>query len=190
MLPWAHPGYDHRRGGSVRRLVVAAILLCLGLAPTHAAPADETSVKAAVLYNLMPFITWPADALRPGEDLRLCLHDEGALLTAVKTYQGKPIRGNPLVVQRVSDSPDAMRACHAVMVEGGHPARLARAAALASQQPLLVLGEGAGAATRGAMVGITTDSGRVVFEIDLGALRRARLTASSRLLSLAKSLIE
>lgn len=178
---------SRRRLGPWR--LVAAWAMFLGMTGAQAEGGDPASVKAAVLYNLMPFIAWPAD-VQQGDEFRLCLYDDNALFAAVRRFEGRSVVGRRLAVNRIAETADALRGCHAVMIEAGSPTRLARAALAAKEQALLVISEGRGAITRGAMIGIATDSGRVVFEIDLGTMRRARLNASSRLLSLAREVVQ
>lgn len=167
--------------------LVLAVLFPVSL---QAQQTRETSVKAAVLYNLMLFIHWPESALAEARYFRICLLDDKGLASALQTYEGRKVHGLPLQIQQSTGTPDDLRSCHAVMVELGNPTALARTAIIARTQPLLVVAEGAGVVDKGAMVGLNTDSGRVTFDIDLMALRRSHLNASSKLLNLAKRVIE
>ncbi|MDD5250498.1 MAG: YfiR family protein [Rhodocyclaceae bacterium] len=174
-----------------RRLCCAAIAWALFAAVAVRAepePAAEAPVKAAVIYNLLLFIDWPADG--PGGDFRLCLFEGGALASALEGFVDKSVHGRRLALQLVGNAPEKLWTCGAAVVEGGNPAALARAAAAAKTQPLLVIGEGASALDRGAMIGLATVGSRIAFDIDLAALRRARLTASSKLLRLARQVLE
>ena len=76
------------------------------------------------------------------------------------------------------------------MVETGSPELLARLRLVAHGRALLILAEGAGALDRGAMIGIHGDGGRIGFDINLRAMKSSGLGASSKLLRLARSLIE
>ena len=168
----------------------AAVLGLLTFAGAQAAPepAPEAQVKAAVIYNLLLFIDWPGEGA--AGDFRLCLFEGGALASALEGFAGKAIHGRRLTLQTVGDAPEDLRACQAVKVESGNPVALARAGAAARTQPLLVIAEGAAALDRGAMILLATAGARVVFDIDLAALRRARLGASSKLLRLARQVVE
>jgi len=150
--------------------------------------ADEVRVKAAVIYNLLLFIDWPGDI--PTGDFRLCLIEGGALAVALQDFAGKPIHGRRFAPHPIGGGADELQSCFAVMVEAGNPVALARAGATARNRPLLVIGEGTGATDRGAMVSLAAQGSRMVFDVDLGALRRAHLGASSKLLRLARRVVE
>lgn len=170
--------------------MLAALLLALsGLRAWSAESSDESEVKAAVIYNLLLFVAWPAQTAA-ASSFRLCVLDDGALTTALRRHAGRVVQGHALEIQRISATPEELDTCVAVMVEAGNPGVLPRLGVLARSRALLVIGEGAGAVDRGAMIGLRTDGGRIAFDIDLGAMRRGGLVPSSKILRLARTLIE
>lgn len=174
----------------LRTALLAALLLAL---PGHSAWAaervDENEVKAAVIYNLLLFVQWPA-RLSPAAGFRFCVLDDGALTTALRHHERKAVQGRMLEIHRVGTAPEDLDTCLAIMVEAGNPRVLARLGILARTQALLVIAEGAGAVDRGAMIGLHTDGGRVTFDINQGAMKRSGLAPSSKILRLARTLIE
>ncbi|MFH1869051.1 MAG: YfiR family protein [Pseudomonadota bacterium] len=171
------------------RTMLPALLLAL---PCHAAwaaeRADENEVKAAVIYNLLLFVQWPPQATSAG--FHLCVLDEGALTMALRRHDGKKVLGQALTVQRSGTTPEELDRCAAVMVEAGNAGLLARLGALARTRALLVIAEGSNAVDRGAMIGLHTDGGRVTFDINYGAMKKSGLAPSSKILKLARTLIE
>ena len=171
------------------RTILPALLLAL---PCHASwaaeRADENEVKAAVIYNLLLFVQWPPQAAAAG--FHLCVLDEGALTMALRRHEGKKVTGQTLTVQRSGTTPEELDRCAAVMVEAGNAGLLARLGALARTRALLVIAEGTNAVDRGAMIGLHTDGGRVTFDINYGAMKRSGLAPSSKILKLARTLIE
>ena len=175
-----------RRGTAV----LAALLLAGACHGARAAErSDENEVKAAVIYNLLLFVDWPAQA-SPGGNFHLCVMDDGALTTALRRHEGRAVHGQALRIHRVGTTPEELDACAAAMVEAGNPGVLARLVALAHSRALLVIAEGAGAAERGAAVGLRTDGGRVTFDINHGVMKKSGLLPSSKILRLARTLIE
>lgn len=170
-------------------LLFAALLATAGRSAAAAERADANEVKAAVIYNLLLFVQWPAQQA-PGGDLKLCVLEEGALTTALRRHENKTVQGHSLRILRVGAAPNDLDACAAVMVETGSPELLARLRLVAHGRALLILAEGAGALDRGAMIGIHGDGGRIGFDINLRAMKSSGLGASSKLLRLARSLIE
>lgn len=169
--------------------MLAALLLVLSGPASSAESGDENEVKAAVIYNLLLFIQWPAQ-ISSGSSFRLCVIDDGALTTALRHHAGRTVQGHALEIQRISATPEELDACVAVMVEAGYPGVLERLGVLARSRALLIVGEGTGALDRGAMIGLRADGGRITFDIDLGAMRRGGLVPSSKILRLARTLIE
>lgn len=168
----------------------AALWLALACQGAGAAErGDENEVKAAVIYNLLLFVQWPAQALPAGR-FRFCVLDDGALTTTLRRHEGKAVQGQPLEIHRLGALPEELDHCVAVMVEAGNPGVLTRLGVLARSRALLVIAEGAGAIDRGAMIGLHTDGGRVTFDINLGSMKKSGLTASSKILRLARTLIE
>lgn len=172
-----------------RAMLVALLLAVSCNSIWAAAGVDENEVKAAVIYNLLLFVEWPAPA-SPTKGFRLCVLDEGALTAALRRHERKTVHGHSLEVHRISATPEELDTCLAVMVEAGNPAILTRLGMLARTRALLVIAEGAGAVDRGAMIGLQTDGGRVTFDINRGAMKKSGLAPSSKILRLARVLVE
>lgn len=177
----------------LRRLgvpLLAALWLALASQGTNAAErSDENEVKAAVIYNLLLFVQWPAPAA-PANRFRFCVLDDGALTTTLRRHEGKAVQGQALEIRRIGAISEELDNCVAVMVEAGNPGVLTRLGVVARTRALLVIAEGAGAIDRGAMIGLHADGGRITFDINLGSMKKSGLTASSKILRLARTLIE
>lgn len=182
---------------SLKRLrrIAGALLAPLTLLLVSPSPglaggnAADTEVKAAVIYNLLLFIQWSKETA-PVSRLRLCVVDDGELSTALHQHEKKTVQGWALEIRRISATPEELANCNAIVIEAGNPSPLARAAAFSRSRPLLVIAEGAATVERGAMIGLRIEGGRVVFDINTGALAKSGLTASSKLLRLARTLID
>lgn len=176
---------------SLRRMLAAGAMAVLTLLPPVSAaqrvPEDE--VKAAVVANLLAFVQWPPETLAASRELRLCVTASTAVAAALGKLQSRQVHGLPLVIRTVGSDADELIHCHAVLA-GLPSAALMRAATAVQGRPVLLIGEGAGVLERGAMIGLNLEGGRVVFDVDLAALRKARLNASSKLLRLVRHLVE
>ncbi len=151
--------------------------------------ANEVRVKSAVVYNLLQFVSWPKVHEEAG-NLSLCLLEDSPMFSSLRAYQGRKVSGMNLQVRAVPLGLLNGAACQAVFIEAGDPGQLMRAANLLAMQPVLLIGEGGGAISRGAMIGIDADAGKVAFTVDLAALRQRGLKVSSKLLVLAKQVLE
>lgn len=170
-------------------ILTALLLAAPGRDAWAVEPFDESEVKAAVIYNLLLFVQWPARTSATGS-FRFCVFEDGALTTALRRHEKRTVAGQALEISRIGGASEELDTCVAVMVEAGNPGILARLGVLARGRALLVIAEGVGAVDRGAMIGLHTDGGRVTFDIDHGAMKRSGLAPSSKILRLARTLIE
>ncbi|HEY0817771.1 MAG TPA: YfiR family protein [Rhizobacter sp.] len=165
-----------------RRWALAMPLLAC--APAQAVEAPE--LKVAIVYNILQFVEWPADADSPR--LTLCVDAAGMLASYFKPLAGRPVQKRQLDVADMGEGFDNWKQCHAVFVDASSRRSAGLAARVPNALPVLVLGDDAEG--RGLMVHLVESAGRVGFNVDLGAARRARLQISSRLLRLAKKVAE
>ena len=175
----------------MRRLLATGAVVILAVLPSVGAAQrmQENDVKAAVVANLLAFIQWPPDALAMSREMRLCVTESNAVAAALHRLESRQVHGLPLVIRTIGSDTDQLRQCNAVLA-GLPGAGLMRAATAVQGLPVLLVGEGAGALEHGAMIGVSLEGGRVVFDVDLVALRNARLSASSKLLRLVRHLAE
>lgn len=156
----------------------------LALGPAHAVEAPE--LKVAIVYNILQFVEWPADA--DGTRLTLCVDPTGLLGGYFKALAGRPVNKRQLDLTEMNESFDGWKQCHAVFLDASSRRTAGLAARLPRTLPILVLGDHADG--RDLTVHLIETAGRVGFNIDLGTARRCRLQISSRLLRLAKKVSE
>lgn len=171
--------------------VLIAVLLAAGVA---AAPARahgsrsplEDEVKAAFLFNFARFVDWPAQAFRaPDAPLVVGVLGSGEFAaTLERVTGGKEVQGRPFRVTALGAADPC--GCHILFLTHEAAALMPQAAAANRDAPVLLVGESESQARRGAVINFYLDENRVRFEVNIGAAGRARLTISSRLLSLAR----
>ena len=171
-----------------------ALLLGWGLAAPAAraqgaaAPVSEQQLKAAFVFNFAVFAEWPAEALPAASPLVLCAYHGNALMAALQELRDKSVNGHRLEVRALAAGA-APRACHLLVLD-----RQDRDAwpqlhhdLAAGGASVLTVANDRQIARAGAMLALSMEDQRVVFEADLGALRAARMVLSSKLLRLARS---
>ncbi len=167
--------------------VFVAVIVTLPLAVAHAQGYNETEVKAAFLYHFTSYIEYPSSAFA-GTSAPFVIGVLGkssiteALQQAVK---GKSVKGRAIVVKQVSIGQE-LRECHILFVPDAEAKSLPRILEILGDSPVLVVGESEGFAAKGGTVGFFVEQKRVRFEINLDAARRAHVSISSKLLSLAR----
>lgn len=153
-------------------LLTSSLLLAL----PACAQAPEPELKAQVLLKALRFVEWPPAALAGQAELQLCLLVEGALAQQLAALEGQRINQHLLRVRAVRNR--QLAGCHLALVGSEGPWSGAGATLLVTELPGLL--------ERGAMLSLLVEEGRVVFDIELDAARRAGLEISARLLRLAR----
>ena len=180
----------HLASRSRRTVVGTAGLGALLLALTGPAPAQEDApLKAAIVLNLLQFVQWPDEADWAAEaPIVLCADRHGPLWPHLSALAGRAARGQrPLQLRDASGGADATRGCQAWLAE---PAPAARRPGGAPGAPLLVIADVGLGDDAPAIVALRRVQGRIGFDVDLAAARRAGLQISSKLLRLAAKVRE
>jgi hypothetical protein len=183
---------DSRPNGAWwRRLVgVAAVACCAQTSPALAQSATAPILTAAFLFNFAKFTEWPRDALAPGQELMFCVVGDNAVREALeRTVEGHAIDSHQLTVRIVK--PDGSPSgCHLLYVAGSEGARAGLLLASAKGSAMLTVSDAEHFAQTGGIAQLVRERDRMRFTVNLGAARHARLTLSSRLLSLANVIQE
>jgi len=150
----------------------------------------EYQVKAAFLLNFTKFVEWPATAFADEHSpLAICILGEdpfGSILNEM--VKGEAVNGHELVIQRIGQrirrAPDP-RSCQLLYVarsEKEVPKLLAELG-----PGILTVGEGAKFLQDGGVIAFVIQDRKVRFDIDQTAAAKARLSMSSRLMNVARS---
>jgi hypothetical protein len=172
---WRHPAV-------LRSAAVLCALLGSGV-PAHAQVQDEQRLRAAMVYNLMLFVEWPAEAL-PATELQFCVVTENPDVSrAFSALAGKQIRNRALQVQR-RGLLAALDDCQAVYLDGLGSGLVADKLGRLGRLPILT---SASAPSAGAMIDLALTDNRLVFDVSAAALRDAQLSLASRVMQLART---
>ena len=168
----------------------AIVVVLLALAPALALAADQPSehdVKAAFLYHFSQYVEWPETAFDSSKAPFVLgvVGDDGFLPAISSAVADKMAAGRRIVVKTVR-TPAEMRACHIVFVTLPEAQHLSGILDSLDALPVLVVGDMPGFAGAGGDIGFVIDEGKVGFQINPTAARRAGLKISSKLLRLAE----
>lgn len=190
-------------GGAWGARQLLAALLCAVHASASpspsAAPADEAALKAAIVFNLMLFIEWPAQTQpAAGGALHLCVGPHSAMLAALKALNRHELRGLRLEVRELADDPPRAaqspapppQPCHAVFVDAADQVPLAAALKAQRETGALLLSDDAQAPADSTAIVLQRQGTRIGFEVNLRPVRQAHVQLSSKLLRLARMVRE
>ncbi len=167
---------------------VRAFFLVLGLLPLGAAgqPFEEYEVKAAFLFRLGQFVTWPAAAFKAApEEHVYCVLGRGPMEQELpRALAGKTIGGRHLRVRLIRRLDD-VAACQVLFMSHTAVSELARIADGYGDRPILLVGESPCFASQGGMIHLAINGDRIRLEINSQQAATAGLEIRAQLLHLS-----
>jgi len=152
---------------------------------------SDRQVKAAYLYNFAKFVEWPEQAFANSTAaIRLCIWNDRLFETDVhQIVNGKALAGHPIDVVGVQ-SIEHLRSCHVLFISSSDERETRRIIDALREATVLTVGGMKGFVASGGIINFVLDEERVQFEINHRAATRAGLRISSRLLGVAKRVLE
>lgn len=168
----------------IRLSFLAAMLL--PLAGAFAQPVPEYDLKAAFVYNFAVFTDWPADVQFEGGMLNICVNSNSALRQPLLSLGDKQVKGRKVAVRNLS-AMDDVRNCHVVFLGSADRDRWGQIRKNIAGASVLTISDEEVVTPEGVIIALSSETSRVVFDIDTRVARQARLVISSKLLRLARS---
>lgn len=173
--------------GALRALAVTTALVGAtgGDVVRAQTPSGDAVAKAKFTITIARFAQWPPAALGgDAASLKICvLHNSPALGAAFAVLEGQRVASHPVnVVQNPRDSAD----CGLLFIDTSVAHGSTEAIAAAASRPLLTLGAVDGFLSKGGMVELANVNDTLRFDVNLKALRSARMDLSSQVLNLAR----
>lgn len=188
------PSADSRRILRASFFAIIASGLFLSASPKALSQNEESAeypVKLGFLFNFTKFVEWPRNSFRdPGAPLVICIVGHDPFRQDLEAeLQTRKVGGHPVEV-RTQIPTGKLSVCHIVFVPVTEKSQ--SDAILRSLQGLrtLTIGENDGFAVLGGIINLTVEGNKVHFEINRLAADRAGLKISSKLLRIARLVIE
>jgi len=168
--------------------VALVLALLLGRASAFSGEGSELGeyqVKAAFLFNFLKFVKWSANALpEDTSTIGVCvLAGEDVARTIDGTIGGKAVRDKQVIVRRLPRA-KVDPSCQ-ILFLSGDAIKDVDFLRSSTDAGVLTVGDADGFAARGAVIAFRLEDGRVRFDINPDAAKRAHLEVSSQLLKLA-----
>ena len=166
--------------------MVSAVLMASSGARAQDSLPSEYRLKAAFLFNFAKFVDWPADAFDKSNSPMVIgiLGDNPFGADLEDTVRNKVINERPLEV-KVCPTPAAATNCHILFISTSEKKRLPEILGSLRGASVLTVSETDGFTETGGMINFVREGNKVRFQINDAAAKNARLTISSKLLSLA-----
>lgn len=184
----------HARLASVFAFACAIALAFGCLASATAKPevqASEHRVKAAFVYKFGGYVEWPDDAFAtPTSPLVIGVVGADALADALERMSaGRLVGGRPVQVRKLEHGAPLF-GLHVVFFGRTDSGRLAEALDASRGQAALTVTESEDGLRLGSMINFVVVADKVRFDVALPRAQAERLRISSRLLSVARSVVE
>ncbi len=175
-----------------QRWFYLAALIALGAPVGRAAAASdmglEYRIKAAYLYNFTKFIEWPPPATPNASFVLGVVDPDGFAYNIVReSVNGKTMpNGRAIVVRRLISLEADATTCNQIFVTRSSGLDVAQIRKTLEGLPIVVVGETAGFAEQGGVIGFVLTGDAVHCEINLAGAQRAGVKLSGRLASIAR----
>jgi hypothetical protein len=153
--------------------------------------ASDRQVKAAYLYNFAKFVEWPEQAFANSTAaIRLCVLNDRLFEADVhQVVNGKVLGGRPIDVIGVQ-ALEQLRSCHILFINLSDSREARRILEGLRGASVLTVAEMKGFVADGGIINFVLQDDRVQFEVNHRAANRVGLRISSRLLGVAKFVLE
>jgi hypothetical protein len=175
-------------------------LLCLRLAlslllvsrplPAQNPTTPEYRAKASYLAKFPSFVEWPEGALPPeGAPFLLCVFGEYRFGVALaEATRGATVHERRIETRWISKEQE-LRACQVLFVSRSEQKKYGRVLEAVSGQMVLTVGETPEFLVAGGIVTFSMQQSTLQFEVNLDEANKAHLKISSRLLALARHVV-
>lgn len=153
-------------------------------ANAHAETAIEAELKAAYLLNFAQFIEWP----REQGSFTICQYGSDTLGAGATALSRRTIRGKGITVRSVTGK--ALSGCDVLYIGAAEKSHIREITQMLRGTNTLTVSDAEGAARAGAVIGLSVQGQKIVFDVNLAEARRNNLVISAKLLSLAKSVMD
>lgn len=176
----------------MRNGLIARILLSLFALTAVAARvgADDISreyrIKAAYLYNLGKFITWPNEnEMAKNAPITLCVYGHNPFDNYLDKLEERQIRGRAIAVRYLSEQ-DAIESCQLLFISQHNTTHPKLLNAPPPYPPILTVGDDQDFLDRGGEISLVTVSNNIQLDINLTRAKQAGFSVSANLLEVAR----
>ncbi len=174
------------RGSLFCSLAFVSVLI-LSLWVTRALGVKESDLKAAFLYQFTKFVEWPDDNSTNNE-LVVGVMADGEVLDAIKLIDGKKSQKRSIRIKKISKFPDSGH-LDVLFIQGCSINDIDNVVKSAIKAHILTVCDQRDGINKGFIISLFNEGSRMRFNINLKMAQKSSIRLSSRLLRLAKKVI-
>jgi uncharacterized protein DUF4154 len=171
---------------TIHRKAIFALLfiICSVSGELSAQTSIDYAVHANVIYHFTKYIDWPENR-KSGAFVVGIIGDSPLFDQLTDMVASKSVHGQRIVVKHVTPS-EPLTDCHIIFISSEESSSIKKIAAKTAGQPVLVVGEDGGMASRGAAINFVIIADRLKLEINKQNIETHKLNIASELLQLGK----
>jgi hypothetical protein len=139
------------------------------------------------VLNFAKLTEWPVDIYADGSTFTIAILGKVPSASFIDVLQGRPVHGASITVKHVDNVRQA-KGSQLLYVSDSERQRLPGILKEVSQYSILTVSDMHGFSEAGGMIGLLPVQNRLGFEVNLAAVRKARLSVSSQVLKLARTI--
>lgn len=171
-------------GNACLKRIQCLILVCLSVFGSVCyAELKLHEVKAAYLFQISKFVSWPETVTSSSDAFHLCQLGQDVYHGVLEKMQGRSVFNKPIQVRQVMDLLEA-QGCHLLVISAPHRIHRADLMAWLATHSTLIVADGANHLGL-AMVAFVVEEQRVRLHINLELVERANLSLAANLLEVA-----
>jgi hypothetical protein len=167
----------------ISMLLILAVFAAVCLSPVQAA-TREYEIKAGFIYNFFRFVEWPS----PGQGWTLGIMGSDPFEGGLRDLEAKPLNGKSIKIRKITDIKEA-KGCDALYLGPSEASKIKATLNGLKGNPILTISDIPEFADKGGAIGLTTESNRIRFIVNIDTLKHANMRANARFLQLASRTI-
>lgn len=175
----------------MKHLIISFALLSAVMLPSFMSAATTESIpeydmKAAYLYNFAALVTWPDS---PGKKIKLCVLGKDSFKGGLeKLATGSA--GRVSINLTYLSSLKASGSCQILFIDASEHANAEDILQYLGSNPVLTVTDSPDIFNSGAMIGLFVENKRLTFDVNYAQTQNARLIVSSKLLRVARRVLQ
>ena len=166
-----------------KQIISLMVSILFILANTASAEVTkEDRVKAAIIFKLTKFISWP----QKKQSLTLCVVGSGSINTEIQKINRKFSMGRRLSVTHKAPNAPLNKLCDLVYVHNSDSEEINLVISKLKDSPVLTISDSKQFAEKGGIIELYRTGSRIKFAINRNSVQQSKLSVSSQLLNLAK----
>ncbi len=167
-------------------LTLASSLALLGVMRSASAePIAEYDMKAAYIFNFAKLTTWPVQS----DNIRLCLLGDDRFQDSLRKLT-RNATGGTRIQLRYLPNIQAVDGCQILFIDGSEHTNRADILKQLDKMPVLTVTDNIDLFNAGVMIGLFVSDKRLVFDVNYAQAKNAGLSVSSKLLHVARKVLQ